>query len=285
MTVEELLAERRVEYREGGSHHHVREGWVGVDCPRCSPDSRSFRLGFRGGAAHCWVCGRMPAVSVLAELTGLSPRAVIEALPRTSERIPDRPPTGVYDPPKGVGPLLRVHLDYLATRHVTPEVAEVWGIQGIGLASELAWSVFLPVTYRGQSVSWVCRSTGTAWRYSTAPPHRESLFHRDLLFGGHLLGHGVVAVEGPLDAIRVGAGVGAATFGLNFTHAQVRALARRPTRVVCFDAEPLAQKRARELCSVLSLFPGRTVNVVLESGKDPGEASERELNQLRRLVR
>ncbi len=55
-------------------------------------------------------------------------------------------------------------------------------------------------------------------------------------------------------------------------------------RVVCFDAESKAQERARRLADDLSPYGGVTTNVVLESGKDPAEASPKEIKQLRKYL-
>lgn len=62
---------------------------------------------------------------------------------------------------------------------------------------------------------------------------------------------------------------------------QVKKMAAYPSRVVCFDSEPRAQDRARELCEALSIHPGRTVRIEIDS-PDPGSASKKEVARLRR---
>jgi hypothetical protein len=54
-----------------------------------------------------------------------------------------------------------------------------------------------------------------------------------------------------------------------------------PFRVLCFDSEPDAQRRAHELARQLQAFPGETIVVKLETGKDPNSADPTEIKQLR----
>lgn len=70
----EFLQHHNIEYREGGTHKHVRPGWVGVDCPRCGPHSKRFHAGIRGdvSGAACWRCGGLRVWDLLGELSGLA---------------------------------------------------------------------------------------------------------------------------------------------------------------------------------------------------------------------
>lgn len=74
-----------------------------------------------------------------------------------------------------------------------------------------------------------------------------------------------------------------ATLGVLVTSAQIARLARYPVRVVCFDNEAGAQRRALALCRELSVFAGTTQNVVLDAA-DPGSAPPAETRALRRLI-
>jgi hypothetical protein len=64
---------------------------------------------------------------------------------------------------------------------------------------------------------------------------------------------------------------------------QARKMIRYPRRAICFDNEPEAQKRARDLYNLLVDFPGETMRIELDA-KDAGEASERERKRLRNVV-
>lgn len=284
--IEDVLAEAGVEFRRHGEHPNVGRDFVGIDCPVCTPNSHHFRLGIApSGGCSCWVCGRMSLVEVLHDLVGggySQWRGILRGL--SGSRQDARGAAGRLRLPDGLGELLPCHRHYLGSRGFDPdELAEIWGIKGVGLASRLAWSVWIPWTLDEEVVSWTCRFTGSGWRYCSAAPEEEKVKHKELLGGSDLAGEAVAVVEGPMDAFRVGAGA-VWCGGARATPAQVLRLSRYPVRVVCLDSAEDAQRQARELCRELSLFPGVTRNVVLES-KDPGCASGREVEYVRSLIR
>ncbi len=288
MNVEQVLISLRVPHRLGGQHHHVRPGWVGVDCPRCSPRSGKFKLGvsLTDGRATCWTCGGVRLGSALSEITGLPLAECVAALDGVAWRRPERlhPPAGRLSVPSCVGGLMPQHRSYLAGRGFDPdEVASLWGVLGIGHGPpRLAWRLFIPVERGGETASWTTRAIGPAARprYVSARPDEESAPLKTLLYGLDKARHAAVAVEGPLDAWALGPGA-VALLGLAVTEEQEDALSRFPVRAVCFDAEPAAQARARRLCARLQRWPGETHLVELETGKDAAEASRRELEEVR----
>lgn len=285
----EVLQRHGIPYREYGAHHHTTQGRINLDCPDCSPGSGQYRLGYhlQKNYLTCWVCGYRRIPDTLASLTGLAPREFFHLLQRRDApghpRGEARPVTACV-PPAGLGDLLPVHRRYLEGRGYDPDdLAARWEIRGIGLAPRLRWRVYIPIHQGGKVVSWTTRSVSNEVpdKYRSAGAHEEEIPAKTLLYGEDHCRHAVVAVEGPLDAWKVGFGA-AATFGLKISQAQVARLARYPVRVICLDSEPEAQRKARWLLRTLAVFPGRTHNVVLESGKDPGEASPEELAELRR---
>lgn len=271
-------------------HRNVRRGWVGIDCPKCSPHHGKFRLGFEIGSlrAHCWVCGSFYTPDILALLLRKSKDEIHELigdLPRSkhSEYF-EAVPTGIYKPPSNVGAFEFAHEHYLRSRGFVPEeVAREWGVGGIGIASRLQWRLFIPIFDRfGRKVSWTTRSLAkdATVRYWSASPEEESVPHKSLLYGAHKARHTVVVLEGPVDVWTIGPGA-VATLGVGFSTEQKSLIGQYPRRVVCFDAEPDAQRRAGELCEDLCLLPGVTENVVLESGKDPNSCDKSEIQELR----
>jgi DNA primase len=96
-----------------------------------------------------------------------------------------------------------------------------------------------------------------------------------------LVRHAVIVCEGPIDAWTIGPGA-VATCGLGYTRSQLMELSQFPVRVVCFDREPAAQKRARRLARQLQVFPGETHVVELETGKDANECQRNEIMELRK---
>lgn len=289
-TIEEILGELGIPFRRAGEHHHVANGWVGVLCSRCG-DSDKFRFGINVNnwfAGSCWQCGKISVAEVLAETSG-KPLKFIRALlgdgGKGDYTPKDEKPVGTLVIPAGVGPLLKPHRDYLKRRGFDPDaLAAHWGVGGIGVDSRLAWRIFVPVSKRGKTVSWTTRaiSDENTKRYVNARSEEEAVPAKSVLFGADKAGHAAIITEGPFDAMRIGPG-GVATMGLVCTSAQISAMAKFPVRIVCFDSETQAQRRAAELCDSLSGMPGRTVRIELETGKDAGAASEKELRQLRRV--
>lgn len=285
MHIKELLDEHGIPYREGGESKHVTEGFLGIDCPYCSPSSGKFKLGYSlaHGFLSCWTCGYQRLPAVLSEITGKPER---EFYPFVQHFQPTTAPRekvqGKLQLPFGVGSLLPVHKNYLRQRGFSAkELSRLWGLMGIGLAGHLAWRLFIPIHHKGQMVSWTTRSLcGQGVRYVNARPDQESQRAKELLFGEDYCRHACIVTEGPFDVFRIGPGA-VATMGLACTPNQVEKLTRFPVRVVVYDNEPLAQVRAGKLCAQLEAFPGSTYLVQLDAD-DPGSASRREIQLLRR---
>lgn len=283
MKLGELLVEHNIPHRAYPQHEHTRPGWLQVDCPGCSKGWNHFRLGVNLSHfyANCWACGPADLYGVLVS-HGVPKQAVAAfCRERPRERVPTAPNRGKLVLPRH-GPLTAAHRVYLRRRGFAPTtVATVWGLKGITIHPRLGWRILIPIVHNGEMVSWTTRAVGEGVRYLSAKPEEEKLNHRELLYGEDLVpGHAVIVHEGPADVWRTGPGA-VATFGTGFQRAQVLRLSRYPTRVVCFDSEPAAQEMADKLCSLLAPFPGRTINVRLESGKDAADCDEAEIEQLR----
>lgn len=288
MRIADVLEELGVPFAEGGSHHHVSQNWVGLDCPSCSPDSSKWKLGVPADGpafATCWTCGPQNLARALAEVSGRPLGEVLRLLGGLEGRRAPREerPRGKLVLPSGVGPLLPAHRRYLRGRGLDPAaVARLWGVGGIGIAPRLSWRLFVPVTHRGRTVSWTTRSIADKGRrYHGASPAEEELPAKSVLYGADLARGAIVVVEGPADCWAVGPGA-VATLGVSYTRAQLLAMSRYPVRAVCFDAEPEARRRARRLAADLSAFPGVTEVAELETGKDASRASPAEVAELRK---
>jgi hypothetical protein len=197
----------------------------------------------------------------LVELTNLSfveINELIKSLTKSTSVI-QHDPRGEVEIPNGVGDLQKQHRKYLQKRRYDPdEIAETWGVGGIGLHQNLSWRIFIPIM-------------------------QESMNHKELLYGEDFCNHAVIVHEGAFDVWRTGKGA-VATCGTGFTRSQVLKLSNYPIRVICFDNEPEAQQRADELCSLLEPFQGETYNVQLSS-KDASEAPANEIKELRGFLK
>ena len=285
MNITEFLEEYQIKYWETGSHHHVCKGWIGVDCPQCSPNSNKVRLGINlaGKYASCWVCGYISLPNILMEMTKQSYKTIKEKLGEINYQTKQRKLANKkLQLPHGLGELLPVHKKYLKNRGLDPEkLKKDWGIEGIGLTNRLSWRIFIPIHQYHQTVSWTTRSlSDEGLRYISAKPEEEIISAHSLLFGEDHVRHSIVVTEGPLDAMKIGFGA-AAVFLLCYSKSQILKISKYPSITIIFDSEKEAQKKARKLCEELECFPGETTRVVIDA-KDPGSAKEKEIKLIRR---
>ncbi len=68
--------------------------------------------------------------------------------------------------------------------------------------------------------------------------------------------------------------------GVVYSQEQLILMSKFPVRVIAFDSEPEAQRRADKLCRELAGFGGKTLRVELKAD-DPGSATDKEIKQLR----
>lgn len=289
MKIEALLKELRISTKSAGHHEHARPGWVQIDCPKCSPRSGRYRMGINlvKGYANCWNCGGSRLVDVIRDLTGKNlPECydLLRGIGWEKSKVVEKK-LGTLKVPDGTGPLTKPHIQYLKGRGFDPEeLVRLWGIQGVGISTQIPWNIFIPVYYQGEMVSWISRSIGDGeQRYTKAKVEEESFPLKDLLYGYDYVRHSVVIFEGPFDAWAVGPGA-VAILGLNCSRAQINLMSEIPVRTVCFDSESAAQRRANRLAHELEQYPGETRVVELETGKDAAEADEKEIQELRKYL-
>lgn len=279
MNLIKILNDYGIEYRIGGSHKNVRDGWIGLDCPWCGPQTQRFHLGINLiGRPHasCWSCGTHRAVEVF-QVLGLPTSLLgeLEAAP-----VPIRP-KGSLSVPHGTGSLMRQHRRYLQGRGFDPdELVRLWDLRGIGIAPRLGWSIWIPIVMHGEIVSWTTRSlVDSGSRYVSARPEEENIPIKETLYGWDYVQHAVVIVEGPADAWRIGPGT-VATFGVNVSDEQVRLLSSVPYRMICFDNDEAGDRRADDLAERLLYSEGETYVAKLDSA-DAGSATPQEVSELR----
>lgn len=294
MNITDVLDECHVDYETEG--RYCREGWLQLNCPWCGggsdPDKPYLGIATDSLAVNCWVCGRHKIIDTLVELTGKSYRECRDLLGWVEYKEGDHltKSRGTLKLPENLGELHHAHKRYLEDRGFSPDkLVNFWEIRGIGKSHVLPWRVFIPFFLNGKMVSWTTRSIAddVPARYWSARPNQESVDHKTILGGEDFCRNSVLVCEGPLSAMAVGPGA-VWTSGLNYKQAQVLRMVKFARRVICFDAEPEAQKVAEDLIKELKLFPGETHNVVLEQGKDPAEclkteAGRRELKKLRQI--
>lgn len=288
MQITEVLEKLNIHFRKEGEDHHARQGWIQVECPWCGKDTGKHHLGFSTnfGNVNCWKCGVHRTGDTLALASGHSLGYCLSLLKGfVPSHYKEEKLLGRLTIPNGVDSLSQAHIKYLRGRGFHPNhIVQLWDIKGIGIASELSWSLFIPIYLHGKIVSWTTRSIADrGGRYSSASRSQEAYHHKDLLYGGDYVRGSTIVCEGPTDVWRIGPGA-VATLGLSYTTAQIYELGKIPRRTICFDRGKAAQDRAKKLAKLLCSLPGETQVVELESGEDPDTADSEELEQLRKVL-
>jgi len=283
---QELLDEYNIPYRTEGTPH-CRPGWINIDCPFCGKNTQKFHMGYsiQGNYCSCWRCGWQPLIKVVAEITNTAYKQAAKLIGGlTSHTIYTQKKHGKIQEPKSVGPLQKPHKLYLKKRGLDWRALQSrWDVKGIGIASQMSWSIFIPIHLHGNTVSWTTRAIGNRdAKYMSAPREKETICHKDLLFGEDYVSNTIIVTEGPFDVFKIGPGA-VATFGMIATANQIAKMIKYPRRFICFDNEPEAQKRAKRLCDDLGVFKGDTYNIRLTSN-DAGDSSPEEIRDLQKLL-
>lgn len=285
MEIRELLSHLGIPVAPDG-HHHTTTGRVQIDCPHCSPGSGRWRMGLRENKSHwctCWTCGPHKTAETLVMASNQSYKevnALLGTLP-FDLTFATRPAGGKLARPGLVGELQRPHRNFIQGRSISASMTKrLWKVRGIGFAPHLAWSIYIPIFFNGEEVSWTTRGIYGDGRYTSAKPEQEKISHKTLLYGEDYCVNTVAVVEGPVDVWALGPGA-VCTFGTAYTTEQLMRIAKYPRRVICFDNEPDAQRAARQLVTDLKGFDGETVNVVMETGKDASRSSKKEREEFR----
>lgn len=269
-------------------HHHSRPGWINFDCPFCGIGSSKYHMGFnrRRLDFNCWKCGRHRQYDTLKAL-GVSSKDAVAFLR-------DARPAKELDAPRAAGKLLYpkcgellpAHEKYLKRRGFNPEeIKTLWNVSATGGFVKLDWRIIIPIYYGTDIVSWTSRAIGKEVepRYISARPEEERMRHKEILYGEQYAGTSIIVHEGPLDVWATGPGA-VCTCGTGYSTQQLLRMSKYARRIICFDAESEAQKRARRLAKDLSVFDGETINVQLETGSDPAEADYEEVAELREFA-
>lgn len=284
MEIQDFLTRYSIPFDASG-HGKNTSGRINVRCPQCDRFPY-YGIHVTKLFGNCWQCGYVNLHKALSELSRLPLSTVRELIGEpSSESLLKELHTGTLKLPSDVHDWDLDHTarQYLASRGFDPDqLKNLWGLRSIGLlGGRLSWRIFIPVHLNGRIVSWTTRKTNnTEPRYVSAANSDSAVPIEQALYGIDYVRGSCIVVEGPADAWRIGPGA-VALLGLRVHNAQLNQLARLASCVICFDAEEAAQVRARKLLRDLSVLGVRVTNIVLESGSDPGSASEGEIKQLR----
>jgi hypothetical protein len=306
MNIIKLYQDYNIAFTQPGESSNAGQGWVQTNCPFCDDPSDHLGYNLDGDYFNCWRCGFHDLYETLAKLTGRTKGEMyrvaqeyggLRGRDRAYYRQNEQPAVKInrhpFKLPTGTTDLTLRHRTYLKNRGFDPDKLErEWGLMGTGPVSSLKTGdretdyrhrILAPIWWDGNMVSFQTRDiTGRHSRkYLACPKERELVHHKDILYmsrhtKGEMLGKIPlgVCVEGITDVWRFG-GSAFATFGIEYTEAQIREMTRLFTEViVIFDPEPQAQKQAQKLVGELQ-FMG-TISDYIIPDKDPGSMTEEE---------
>jgi len=281
-----ILDDFHIPYHTTGNK--TRSGWVNIKCPYCGKDPyMGYCLIYR--YVTCWNCGYHSLAETIHNLTRIP---LSECISLTKELPKD---ISLYTPHKGElkEPSCQTRIrsqfaTYLKNRKIHKNKIDLWGLKGLLPTSKsstgirLGWRIYLPIYLRGEIVSWTTRKiVNSEPRYISAKAEESLVPIENCIYGLDFVQNTAIICEGPFDAIAVGIG-GVAVMGLGISSSQMATLSSIPHRVIVFDSETNAQIRAKKLANDLSLFPGTTQIVTLETGNDPASAKKEEIDYLRK---
>lgn len=285
LDVKKLYRDYNIQFWESGKN--VSPGWVNIRCPFCGDQSN--HLGFSPqGNYVCWRCGSHSLRKVLSRILGVDPigfKNIIVSyggMRRRKDEIEEQVRIGSrkFKLPSGTESLGPRHRAYLHSRNFDDEKLErEWGLVGTGPISQLdnidfKHRIIAPILWYDRTVSFQARDyTGKSnLRYITCPQERELVHHKNILYGKQEEWRSIgICVEGITDVWRLGPSA-FATFGINYTPAQVHEMKRFEQVFVVFDDEPQAQEQANKLVFELC-FHGISAESILIDG-DPGDLSQ-----------
>lgn len=273
---------------------NYREGWINIQCPFCSDHSKHLGVSQFSGYANCWRCGWHPMLDVIMKVVGVNKSQAAKILRdydgHSRVKAPDAKPkirAKAHKLPSDTGPLQSRHKKYLLARKFDPKRLEMeWNLMATGPISKLdktnySHRLLAPIHWDGERVSFQARDiTGKQkQKYLACPKDRELINHQKILYGRQeKWGEIGIAVEGITDVWRLGPRA-FATFGIDFTPPQVRAMAKHFKRIVIlFDDEPQAQRQAKKLQAELAIRG--TDSKILTITGDPGDLDQKKANYI-----
>lgn len=290
MGIRELLDLYGIPYAGPGNRHY-RQGWVNIRCPYCGGGSYKFGIGEKRLGGFCWSCGKHSVKDTLLKINHRIHPDDFQRVWKGRKVLPGKPfaPRGVLKTPQTV-PLTPKHAGYLTSRRFDPKTMQrLWGVQSIPPGTSVGKlpvgnRIYIPISAHRKTVAWQARATfDTDLRYISPPDEMTDIPIKETVYGMDHVSHTAVICEGVTDVWRVGPGA-VCTYGTSYTDEQVDLLGSVARRVVCFDNEPVAQRKADMLVNALGAYPGQTFAVQLESGSDPDNCDESELNELRKYI-
>ena len=277
----EYLKDHNIDYVTEG-HKHCQPGWVQMVCPFCSGNP-GYHLGFneQSGVFNCWRCGVHSTKEVLIHFHGKANWYPIFLEYSDSRPYPSKNRNITKTRKKEIDTPASFHpvstrdraCHYLTKRGFDcQKLEEEWGLMASGVVGSYSFRVIAPIYYHGKIVSYQGRDyTGRqSEKYKACSMEDEAVHHKHILYGlDKAVGDTAVIVEGITDVWRLGPGA-VATFGIKYTHWQIKELKRFRRICIFFDNDPQAVYQANKMGIDISVL-NPSVKIELISFRKIGE--------------
>lgn len=273
---------------------NVSQGWVGLKCPFCGDKSDHLGLNLSVGAFSCWRCGSKGTIETIQHLLGIprqdASRIYAQFLVRKvgKNEASYRPKASASQVILPGRDFTRTERKYLERRHLVSAIGR-YDLRSGGISGDWAWRIVIPIILNGVIVSatgrYIVKPPEGVPKYKTLSHEHEIIHHKHLLFGLDYVEDRIVVVEGPIDAIRGGAGF-ASSFGITMMPEQLALLSKYKDVVFLFDNEDQAQRQAEKYATMVAMLGNSNVEVArLEGIKDLGDATDDEIADVRKEFR
>lgn len=287
--ITELLTDFEIPFTTQGKN--VSEGRVNIECPFC-PDP-SMHLGIlqkQPSVCACWRCGRKNIRDILKELlpTENTTKLFYSLLSKQENEqqesfiTKEKPLNKTIEMLPEAKPLTSRHKGYLIERGLHPEnIINHWGILGTTYEGDYKFRIIIPIYHDNKLVSFQGRDIT-----NRQEPKYKTCFNtyiKQYLYGlDFVVSDKIVIVEGVTDVWKIGKGKAVATFGIEFTQAQIKLIIEKDIKdvTIFYDSEPQAQTQALKLKGILEALDITCYNVVPPKGKDPASMDKEEIDKL-----
>jgi DNA primase len=277
------------------SPKNAASGWREINCPfGCGDPSTHLGIASSGGW-HCWICGKKnkSPIPLVAKLLKVSFKTAEDIVKEYDDNLfPEKEikKESKLITPTGLSSVLpQNYKAYLIRRGFSEDlIAPKYQLFSGGFTGYFSYRIVFPIFQNGEVVNYQGRDiTGQQKeRYLSWPNDKAAINIRDCVYNlDNIKGKTAVIVEGPIDVWKGGDNF-VATFGTEFTKAQVRSLIFKELErcFILYDNISIAQKSAEALSHHLSLFIPHVEVINMKGAKDVGELSEKEVKELREYL-
>lgn len=277
-----LFDDYSVDYALEGPN--VGNNFIGIHCPWCGDSSYHGGVPRNGNSRFsCWRCGGHSLEATLERVMGV--KNIHEVLGKyedsmnTNMSLPERV---LIHPERKVrvpgGALQWYHKKYLERRRYDPDkIVLDYKVLGTEPTEKGGARLYFPITHKNEVVSYQGRAItpNAYYRYMTASPDEEKVFHKSILYNLDSCNSDmVVMVEGVFDAMRLGKEDVCASFGTSFMPEQLLHLKPYSRVFMLYDSEGPAQEKAKKAASMIAnITDGDVYNLDLGTGGDPDDLS------------